>query len=598
MCGIVGYLGDNSVTEILLDGLKKLEYRGYDSAGIAVQLKNKIYIKKTTDKVDNLKIKAYSTWGTNLKKANIGIAHTRWATHGPPTEENAHPHISKDNISIVHNGIIENYKSLKKSLIKKGYTFISDTDTEVLCHLINSYYIDNLLLAVTTALKEIKGTYAIIVLHRALESLIIAKSGSPLLIGKTGNEIIVASDISPIIEYTNEIIYLEDNDIAELTLNDIKIYDYDSNRIERKAEILDIPIEKIDKNGYDHFMLKEINEQPEVLSNTARNRINYNKKVINILDEIDYDIKRIQLFGCGTSLNAALVGKYFFEELSKIPTTVYQSAEYRYTPPISEKNTIGIAISQSGETADTIAAVHESLKQNKEVISICNVLGSTIPRISTKNIFLHAGSEISVASTKAFTSQVLTLLLISMQLGNNKDKELYNEIKNLPKFIKKVLKQNNNIKKIAKRFSKTENMFYIGRNYMYPVAIEGALKLKEISYIHAEGYHSAELKHGPIALLDENTPVLALANNIPEQEKLINNIQECVARKSPIILTVTDGDTQFSEFKNIIKIPKSSKFIATITTSIALQLLAYHIANFKGCSIDQPKNLAKSVTVE
>lgn len=613
MCGIVGYIGKRPIIDTLINGLRRLEYRGYDSAGVAILADNKIDVVKTPGKVADLS-NAINKDHKELKKskANIGIAHTRWATHGLPTQINAHPHIdSKGNFALIHNGIIENYLAIKNQLIAKGYNFKSETDTEVIVNLIAACYEGDFLKAVAAALSRLHGTFGIAVISTFHpDQIIVARRGSPIVIGLGKNEMIVASDVAAIVSYTKEVIYLNDNDIAVLEKDDVNIFNIESVPVAREKAHIDWDPEEAEKGGYQHFMLKEIFEQAIAVGNAIRGRLNMEEGTailqgLNFTPREIVEISNIIIAACGTSFHAGLLGEYYFEDLADLPAEVAQAAEFRYRNPIIRPRTLVLAISQSGETHDTLAAVREAKNKGATVATLCNVVGSTIARESGRGVYLHAGPEIGVASTKAFTCQVAVLLMMALKFGRahrlSKDKgiELANEIKNIPVLIKQVLDTAAEIEKIAKKFQGISNTFYIGRGYLYPVALEGALKLKEISYVHAEGYHAAELKHGPIALLDEHVPVVALANDIYGREKVIGNIQECKARKAPIIATATLGDKEITSFtEDVIWIPHSSQFVAPILTNIALQLLAYYVARDRGCSIDQPKNLAKSVTVE
>ncbi len=613
MCGIVGYVGKRPIVNTLLNGLKRLEYRGYDSAGIAILKESQIKVIKRTGKVDALREAVDKvSFSQNENELSIGIAHTRWATHGAPTEKNAHPHLDeKGNFALVHNGIIENYASLKEHLIGKGHKFVSETDTEVIVHLISELYEGDFLKAVAASLKQLSGTYGIAVISKAHpDTIIAARKGSPIIIGVGNDEMIVASDVSALISYTRKVIYLDDGDIAVLRAEEVDIRNIDIIPVTRELAHIDWDANAAEKGGYEHFMIKEIFEQPEAITNGTRGRLNF-EDGSSVLSGLGYSsrelasISNVIIAACGTSYNAGLVGEYYFEDIADLPTEVAQAAEFRYRNPIIRPDTLVLAISQSGETADTLAAVREGKNKGAVVAGICNIVGSTIARETGVGVYLHAGPEIGVASTKAFTCQVIVLLMMALKLGRAKrfsrqrGIEIIEEIIKTPDIVREVLKRAKDIQKIAKKYAKAENAFYIGRGYLYPVALEGALKLKEISYIHAEGYHAAELKHGPIALLEERVPVIALANDIPGKDKMISNIQECKARKSPIIATATEGDTEIASMVNdVIWIPKCSQFIAPIPTVVALQLFSYYVAKERGCSIDQPRNLAKSVTVE
>lgn len=613
MCGIVGYTGKRCSISTLLDGLARLEYRGYDSAGLAVIEDEQVKLVKSVGKVKSLKDNTARIWPDFEKcTSTTGIAHTRWATHGAPTKANAHPHTDNSGkFAIVHNGIIDNYVSLREHLQNQGCVFKSETDSEVIAHLIHQCYEGDLLHAAAAAAKKLKGTFgfAVICVDNP-EEIAVARRGSPLVIGVGNNETLIASDVAAIAAYTKRVIFLDDDDLALITPDKIDIRNIENVPVSREIAKIDWDLTAAEKNGYEHFMLKEIFEQPEAVANTIRGRFDY-KAATSVLSGLNMTpgeltaVKRMVIAACGTSMNAGMVGEYYFEDIAGIPTEVEQAAEFRYRNPIIEDNTMVLAISQSGETADTLAAVREAKNKGGVVAAINNVVGSTIARETGRGIYLHAGPEIGVASTKAFTCQVSALLLMALLFGRGRRLERYDaeilisEIKSIPELIKQVLVRTDEIERVAKKYAKAEDFFFIGRGCMYPTALEGALKLKEISYIHAEGYHAAELKHGPIALLEERVPVLALANDIPGKDKIIANIQECKARRSPVIATATEGDTEINEFADdILWIPRCSRFIAPIPTVVALQLLAYYIAKERGCEIDQPRNLAKSVTVE
>ena len=611
MCGIIGYTGSRAVAPVLLDGLKRLEYRGYDSAGLAVISDKRLYEVKAVGKVRNLE--ALVAEQPELeKRSGCGIAHTRWATHGEPSPANAHPHTDESGrFAIVHNGIIENYQELRAHLLSKGCHFRSGTDSEVIAHLIAEGYEGDLISATAAALEQVTGTYGLAVvstLHPG--QIVVARKGSPIVIGVGETENLVASDIAALLPYTRQVIYLNDGDIALLTPDRIDLRNIKNVPVEREIAKIDWDAGQAEKGNYPHFMLKEIFEQPETIENAIRGRIDHEMgtAVLNGMNLTPHDlaqVTRIVIAGCGSSMHAGLVGEYFFEDIAGISTSVEQAAEFRYRNPIIEPNTLVIPISQSGETADTIAAVREAKAKGALVTALCNVVGSTIAREAGRGIYLHAGPEISVASTKAFSSQVVVLLLLALllwrmlRLSRSEGEELANEVETIPDLIRDVLSRAPEIKRIAERYAKFDDFFYIGRGCLYPTALEGALKLKEISYIHAEGYHAAELKHGPISLLDERHPVLALANDIPGKDKIVGNIQECRARKSPVVAVVTKGDDSVRKMTDdIIEIPHCSRFVAPLPTAVALQLFAYYIAAARGCEIDQPRNLAKSVTVE
>ncbi len=613
MCGIVGYIGKSPAPPILINGLRRLEYRGYDSAGLAILENGSVVVSKAPGKVASLHEKTRAEWpAARFTTASVGIAHTRWATHGPPTEINAHPHLDQSGeIALVHNGIIENYRSLRTRLEARDHQFYSETDTEVLSHLIGSYYKGDLFQAVCDALSQVEGTFGIAVISAKEPGRIItARRGSPIVIGVGTGEAIVASDASAIISHTRQVIYLEDNDIAIVTADDVEIRDLHQVPVTREVAELDADAGATEKGGFEHFMLKEIHEQPESLRNAIRGRLDLalGSAILSGMGTSARDlaeIQRVVMVGCGTSLHAGLVGEYAFEDLANVHAEVEQAAEFRYRNPIIGRSDLVVAISQSGETADTLAAVREANQKGAFVMGLCNVVGSTIARETGRGVYLHAGPEISVASTKAFTCQVAVLLMMALKLGRgrrfSRDEglKLARQIEAIPELVERTLQQSDHIGEIAGRYAETEHAFFIGRGYLYPVALEGALKLKEISYIHAEGYHAAELKHGPIALLQKGTPIIALANDIPGKDKTLSNVEECRARGARILGLVTEGDTETAEYMDdVIEIPVSHPLVSTITSTVALQLLAYHIANARGCEIDQPRNLAKSVTVE
>ena len=616
MCGIVGYVGTRSASGIIVSGLKRLEYRGYDSAGIALYQKDKsdLSVIKSEGKISALveRMDEFSAQDENAFSSTLGIGHTRWATHGPPTEDNAHPHLSQNGkFAVVHNGIIDNFTSLKDKLITKGYTFNSDTDTEVIANLIEESYDGDFQTAVSKAIRQLDGTYGISVLSPLHPDVLIsARQGSPIVIGVCEDGTIIASDISALVDHTKQVIYLDDGDIVTTTAENIDISSLSNVPVTRQTTEVDWDIGAIEKDGYEHFMLKEIYEQPQSLANATRGRLLVKEGTAKLsgmqLDPYEMArINRISIAACGTSLYAGMVGKYCIEDLAGIPTDVQQSAEFRDRNPIILRDTYMLAVSQSGETADTLAAVREASGKGATVLGICNVVGSTIAREAGRGVYLHAGPEIGVASTKAFTCQVSVMAMIAVMLGrtrrmsSHKGTSLISEIARLPELAEAVLEQNDKIKAIAEKYAKAEDFFYIGRGYMFPAAMEGALKLKEISYVHAEGYHAAELKHGPIALLCKDVPVVAAAPQIPGRTKTIANMQECKARKSPVIAIATEGDTDIKlHCDDVIYIPPCAEFISPIPVVIAEQLFAYHLANLRGCAIDQPRNLAKSVTVE
>ena len=613
MCGIVGYLGKAEAPQVLINGLRRLEYRGYDSAGLAVMDGDRIAVAKAPGKVAALKDRARADWSAErFARASTGIAHTRWATHGPPTEVNAHPHLDQSgDIALVHNGIIENYRSLRARLEGKGHHFLSETDTEVLSHLIGDCDKGDLFQAVCDALHQVEGTFGIAVLSaREPGRIITARRGSPIVIGVGDGETIIASDASAIVAHTQRVIYLDDNDIAIVTADSVDIRDLNNVPVTREIAELGMDASAAEKGGYEHFMLKEIHEQPDSLGNAIRGRLDLNLGT-SVLAGMGTsardlaDLNRVVIVGCGTSLHAGLVGEYAFEDLADINAEVQQAAEFRYRNPIVGSRDLVVAISQSGETADTLAAVREANQKGAFVMSLCNVVGSTIARETGRGVYLHAGPEISVASTKAFTCQVAVLLMMALKIGRgrrySRDEGIHlaREIEMIPTLVQKVVAQDAQIAKIAESYANEEHAFFIGRGPMYPVALEGALKLKEISYIHAEGYHAAELKHGPIALLVDGTPVVALACDIPGKDKVLGNIEECRARGARILGIVTEGDDEAAEcMDDFIAIPRCHPLVATIPAVVALQLFSYHVARLRGCEIDQPRNLAKSVTVE
>jgi glucosamine--fructose-6-phosphate aminotransferase (isomerizing) len=612
MCGIVGYIGKKDALPILLNGLKRLEYRGYDSAGIAVFEDKEIKIYKKRGKVSDLE----KVLENKKIKASIGIGHTRWATHGEPNDINAHPHTSQNGIfSIIHNGIIENYERLKEKLISRGYTFTSDTDTEVLVNLIEYIYLKgkiNAELAVRLALLKVIGAYGIVVMCKdEPDKLIAARKGSPLVIGIGKNEYYIASDATPIVEHTNSVIYLNNDNLAVIKTNQLTLKTIDNTELEPQIQKLDIGIDAIEKGGFDHFMLKEIFEQPQSIKDTFRGRIKSDFSDIRLggLSQVMPKLikaKRIITVACGTSWHAGLVGEYLLEEYARIPVEVEYGSEFRYRNPIIHKDDIVIAISQSGETADTLAAIEIAKKAGATVLGICNVVGSSIPRETDAGVYTHAGPEIGVASTKAFTAQVTVLNMLAYILGkergiieHKKFNYLVEQLSTVPEKISELLKLNDQIKKIAELYKNASNFLYLGRGYQFPVALEGALKLKEISYIHAEGYPAAEMKHGPIALIDENMPVVFIATKDKTYDKIISNIQEIKARKGIVIAVVTKGDEHIKKMADhVIEIPDIDESLTPLLSVIPLQLLSYHIAVLRGCNVDQPRNLAKSVTVE
>ncbi|MEZ4853237.1 glutamine--fructose-6-phosphate transaminase (isomerizing) [Flavobacterium sp.] len=615
MCGIVGYIGHREAYPIIVKGLKRLEYRGYDSAGIVLYDGTDLKLSKTKGKVSDLEAKAASE---NTKNGTIGIGHTRWATHGVPNDVNSHPHYSNSgNLVIVHNGIIENYEPIKKELIKRGYTFHSDTDTEVLINLIEEIQKkENIKLgkAVQIALNQVVGAYAIAVFDKTKPNeIVVARLGSPLAIGIGEDEFFIASDASPFIEYTANAIYLEDEEMAVVRLHKpmrvrkIK----DDSLVDPYVQELQMNLEQIEKGGYEHFMLKEIYEQPSAIKDTYRGRLLANKGIIQmagIEDNIEkfLNAKRILIVACGTSWHAGLVAEYIIEEFARIPVEVEYASEFRYRNPIINKDDVVIAISQSGETADTLAAIKLAKENGAFVFGVCNVVGSSISRETHAGAYTHAGPEIGVASTKAFTTQITILTLIALRLAkakgtlSNSDYQRYLlGLELIPEKVEEALKSNDVAKEVASIYKDATNCLYLGRGYNFPVALEGALKLKEISYIHAEGYPAAEMKHGPIALIDEQMPVVVIAPNKGHYDKVVSNIQEIKSRSGKIIAIVTKGDVQVKELADhVIEIPEANEALTPLLTTIPLQLLSYHIAVMRGCNVDQPRNLAKSVTVE
>ncbi len=612
MCGIVGYLGSKEAFPILIKGLQRLEYRGYDSAGIAL-LNGGLNVYKRKGKVAELEnfVRDKDISG------NIGIAHTRWATHGEPTDGNAHPHVSQSkDISIIHNGIIENYGVLKSELIKRGYEFHSNTDTEVLVYLIEDIQKnENVILheAVRIALNQVIGAYAIVILSKHdPNTLIAAKKGSPLVIGIGEDDFYIASDATPIVEYTKNVVYLDDEEVAiirrgkKLQLKTIKNKDKTPY-----VQKLELSLSQLEKEGFPHFMLKEIYEQPRSIKDSMRGRLNAKKGIVSLGGIIDYEQKmvaaqRIIIIACGTSWHAGLFGEYIFEDLARTPVEVEYASEFRYRNPVIYENDVVIAISQSGETADTLAAIELAKSKGATIIGICNVVGSSIARATHAGSYTHAGPEIGVASTKAFTAQVTILTLMALRIAQLKGtisksrfQQIVFELENIPAKVEKTLQVSEQVKKIARTFKDVRNFLYLGRGYNFPVALEGALKLKEISYIHAEGYPAAEMKHGPIALIDEEMPVVFIATNKGVYEKVISNIQEVKARKGIIISIVTEGDTDVRELSDyVIEIPETEEMLIPLLATVPLQKLSYHVAVMRGCNVDQPRNLAKSVTVE
>lgn len=615
MCGIVAYIGKQEAYPILIKGLKRLEYRGYDSSGVCLLNSSNLSVYKCKGKVSDLEAFA----AEKDKSGSIGIGHTRWATHGEPNDVNAHPHYSgNENLAIIHNGIIENYDSLKKELVQRGHVFKSDTDTEVLIHLIEDVQAnENLSLAeaVRVALTQVVGAYAIAVLDKTDPEVIIgAKKGSPMVVGmgKGNQEFFLASDATPIVEYTKEVVYLDDEQIVELRVGqDPILRSIENEVITPYIQELELHLEALEKGGYEHFMLKEIFEQPKSIADSMRGRYHVGSGTVSLGGIIDYEqkianAKRIIIVACGTSWHAGLVGEYLIEDLARVPVEVEYASEFRYRNPIIGEDDVVIAISQSGETADTLAALELAKSKGATIIGICNVVGSTISRVTDAGSYTHAGPEIGVASTKAFTSQVTVLLLLALRLAHKKGtivesrfQQLIAALERMPSDVEEALRSADKVKYIAGQYKDAKNFLYLGRGYNFPVALEGALKLKEISYIHAEGYPAAEMKHGPIALIDEEMPVVVIATKKGSYEKVISNIQEVKARKGKIIAVVTKGDTAAAELADhVLEIPETEEELVPILASIPLQLLSYYIAVMRGCNVDQPRNLAKSVTVE
>jgi glucosamine--fructose-6-phosphate aminotransferase (isomerizing) len=611
MCGIVGYIGDKNVYPILINGLKRLEYRGYDSAGISI-LNEGLSVYKKRGKVTDLEnfISDKDVSGT------IGIGHTRWATHGEPSDVNAHPHSSQHgHFVVIHNGIIENYSILKGKLLDRGYQFASETDTEVLANLIEYIYLKGRVtaeIAVRLALTKVVGAYGLVILCKdEPDKLIAARKGSPLVIGIGVNEYYIASDATPIVEYTKSVIYLNNEDVAIIKKNELILKTVSNDKLVPKVHKLDLDIGAIEKDGFDHFMLKEIFEQPRSIRDTFRGRINPDLKdlrlggLFHVLPKL-VEARRIIIIGCGTSWHAGLVGEYLFEDLARLPVEVEYASEFRYRNPLISKEDVVIAISQSGETADTLAAIQLAKDAGALVLGICNVVGSSIPRETDAGVYTHAGPEIGVASTKAFTAQVTVLAMMAMLIGHRRGAlkqdeyhRLINELNQIPAKLEYLLTFNDKYREIAKLYMKSNNFLYLGRGYFFPVALEGALKLKEISYIHAEGYPAAEMKHGPIALIDQNMPVVVIAAKDKSYEKIVSNIQEVKARNGIVIAIVSEGDEIITNMADhVLEIPHADERISSLLAVVPLQLLSYHIAVMRGCDVDQPRNLAKSVTVE
>jgi len=611
MCGIVGYLGDQPAGPILIGGLRRLEYRGYDSAGVCIQNGDGLVTVKREGKLGRLQ----EALDERMPKGTVGIAHTRWATHGPPNRANAHPHTNAaGDIAMIHNGIIENAEVLRAGLTQEGYTFTSETDTEVVVHLIDHLWKDGMKLedAVAAALREVEGAYGIAVIsNRDPEKIVVARNGSPLLLGVGPNGAMMAgSDAAAVIAVTREVVYLDDGDYAVLTRDGYAVHHLDRGPVDRRVHHVSWDLEAIEKGGYEHFMQKEISEQPTSLRDVMRGRLlpeegNARLGGITLSDRELKKIERITIIACGTSWHAGLIGEYLLEDLARIPVDVQYASEFRYRNPVIEKNTLVIAISQSGETADTLAALREAKQRGARTMGIVNAVGSTIARETDFGVYLHAGPEIGVASTKAFTSQIVALTLVALYLGRRRSlsvldgKKIVAALEKLPGQVEEILELNDEIRELAGSFVDSSNALYLGRGYQFPVALEGALKLKEVSYIHAEGYPAAEMKHGPIALIDDKMPVVALAPRDPVFGKVVSNIEEVKARKGRIIAVVSDEAPELDgKVEHKIRVPQTIPSLLTILATIPLQLLAYHVAVMRGADVDQPRNLAKSVTVE
>ncbi len=597
MCGIVGYIGKREAAPILLSGLKRLEYRGYDSAGMVI-VNGSLQLMKDKGRIEDVD----SAHGLRDMKGKMGIAHTRWATHGEPSTENAHPHVDcTGDIAIVHNGIIENYNTLKELLESEGHEMKSGTDSEILAHLIEKFYCDDLAAAVRKSLLQVQGTYGIAVVHRKESKIVVARNGSPLIVGVKGDEMFTASDASAILEHTKKMIYLDDKEMGILEKGKVTIKNLRDEKVNKCHEEIGWDLEQIEKGGYKHFMLKEIFEQPDSLKNTMRGRLGKNVK-LSINGSVE-NCRRVILVACGTSWHSALIGRYLIEGIAKVPTEVDYASEFRYRDPLVSKDDLVVFISQSGETADTLAALKEAKKRGAKTLGIVNVVGSTIAREAEMGIYTHAGPEIGVASTKAFTSQLVALVLLAMDLkvkkGGKIDEKLARELNRIPEKIDAVLEEERKVKAIARKVAGHPNFLYLGRGINYPVALEGALKLKEISYIHAEGYPAAEMKHGPIALIDENMPVVFIANRGRGYEKIISNMEEVKARQGKIIAIATEGDEEIKRLADwVIHVPRTIDDLTPLINVIPLQLLAYYVADMKCYDVDKPRNLAKSVTVE
>ncbi|AOS82720.1 glutamine--fructose-6-phosphate aminotransferase [Chlorobaculum limnaeum] len=614
MCGIIGYIGRRDAAPLLLNGLKRLEYRGYDSAGMAV-MNGSMQMLKKKGSVSNLE-ELLNVSGTVMLGATVGIAHTRWATHGDPSDRNAHPHMNvSGDIALIHNGIIENYSSLKQELIAEGYAFESDTDSEVLVHLIDRIWKNDPALglegAVRQALRHVDGAYGIcVVSSREPDKIVVARKGSPLVIGLGEGEFFIASDAAPIVEHTNKVVYLSDGEMAVVTRDSYTVKTIENVEQQKRVTELDFSLEKIEKGGFEHFMLKEIFEQPEVMRDVMRGRVRVEEGLVHLGGIHDYldrlkQAKRIVICACGTSWHAGLIGEYLIEEFARIPVEVDYASEFRYRNPIVSSDDVVIVISQSGETADTLAALRLAREKGAMVMGICNVVGSTIARETLCGMYTHAGPEVGVASTKAFTAQVIVLFMLAIAMSKGRTishEEIrlnLRELAEVPDKVARILEQNDAIKEMAVKLKDARNALYLGRGYNFPVALEGALKLKEISYIHAEGYPAAEMKHGPIALIDEDMPVIVIATRDNTYAKILSNIEEVRSRKGRVIAIASEGDREIERLtKDVIYIPQASAAVLPLLTVIPLQLLSYHVATLRGCNVDRPRNLAKSVTVE
>ena len=610
MCGIIGYIGDSKALPILIEGLKRLEYRGYDSAGVAVLENGDLKVEKTKGKISRL----VDLLSGREFASTVGVAHTRWATHGEPNTENAHPHVDcTGDLAVVHNGIIENYVAIKRQLEKEGHRFVTETDTEVIAHLIEKFYKENGALekAVQKAVAQLEGTYGLVIMSkREPDKIVGVRNGSPLVIGVAEHENFLASDVSAILKHTQKVVYLDDKEMVTVWKNKFKTKTTDDVAVRKEIQEIDWNLDMIEKGGFAHFMLKEIYEQPETITNAMRGRIIHDEALaklggLEMTPAELREIKRINILGCGTSWHAALIGEYIIEEYARLPVEVEYASEFRYRNPMIEPNTVTFAISQSGETIDTLEAMREAGRKGSRVLGISNVVGSTIARESDGGVYIHAGPEIGVASTKAFTGQVTVLSLLALYLGRmrvmskREGQQQIDHLQLLPDQVRQILDKDDQIKEIAEAYCDYSNFLFLGRGANFPAALEGALKLKEISYIHAEGYPAAEMKHGPIALIDKNMPVVAICPKDNAYSKILGNIAEVKARKGRLIALCNEGDEEVPKMADhVITIPKTLDFLYPILTVIPLQLLAYHIAVLRGCDVDQPRNLAKSVTVE